>query len=255
MKKLFYSKIACGIALSAFATVFATNANPENRISFSNDLLGNQTGGSPASEEVTFVQSQDFCNSFVIDVTNRFNRQSNSFNRIVRNALKENAIGIENMQVIHIPLMFVTRKGEKFYRRGKANKEDLICLLNKKKMQFNESFVFSDTTVIGKVSCFWCANINNTKFRNRAEIEFWRPLMLEIKKIAPDLIFSIHNLPQCFWYIKDNQLYVLSYEHTVHELKNFVTVKADDFIKCFIDDRDLVFLSHKIVESKISGRK
>ena len=127
----------------------------------------------------------------------------------------------------------------------------MVCDLNKKKLQFNKSLIFSDTTIIGEVSCFWSTDINDLEFRNSTKIKFWHPLMLEIKKIAPDFIFTIFNLPNSYWYVKNNQLNVLMYEHTyehsVPVLKNFVTVKADDYIKHYIEGTELIFLSHKTV--------
>jgi len=167
--------------------------------------------------------------------------------------LKEYSVDIENVKIIHIPRMFVTKRGERLYRRGKARKEDLVCHLNTRKLQFDDAFIFSDTAIIGRVSCFWCTNINDSRFRDSTEIKFWQPLMLEIRKIAPDFIFRIHNLSQNYWYVKNNQLYVLTYDHTVYGLKNFVTVKADDYIKYHIEERNLVVLSHRIIESIVSS--
>ena len=151
------------------------------------------------------------------------------------------------MEIFHIPEIFVIKKGEKLYRRKQADKKNLICYLNKKKLRFDDSFIFSDTSIIGIVSRF---NITDIKFYDDTStyVNHLRPLMLEIKKIAPDFVFRIYNLPQCYWYIKNNQIYVLAYEHIERDLRNFFTVTADEYIKNYITETDLVFLSHKPVE-------
>jgi len=195
------------------------------------------------------VQAQECSDVFVNDVVKLFNRKEKAFNKNVHRVLNDHAIDIKDIEIIHIPLMFVTKKGVKLYRNRKADKEDLFCHLNKKKMLYQNSFVFSDTTIIGRIySCFGCTIFNDIEFENSNEVQLWRLLMFEMKKNAPDFMFRIFNLPSnIFWYVKNNQLYVLTYEHTLRESKDFINVRADEYIKQYIEDTDLVFLSHKIV--------
>ncbi len=108
------------------------------------------------------VQAQECGDLFIVDVAKLFNHKEKEFEKKVHRVLKDHAIDMKDIDVIHIPLMFVTRKGEKLYRGRKADKEDLVCHLNRKKMQIDESFVFSDTTIIGMISyCFKCPNLKN----------------------------------------------------------------------------------------------
>ena len=194
-----------------------------------------------------FVQAQECSDLFAFDVSKLFNHKEKEFDKKVHNTLKEHTVNIKDIEIIFIPEMFVTQKGEKLYRDKKADKEDLICHLNKKKLRFDDSFIFSDVAIIGVVSRF---NTNDLKFYDATSTyaNHLRSLMLEVRRITPDFIFRIYNLPQCYWYVKNDRLYVLTYEHTDDGLSNFVTVSADEYLKHYINGTDLEFLSHKPVE-------
>ena len=66
-------------------------------------------------------------------------------------------------------------------------------------------------------------------------------------KVNPDIIFSIDNVPRCYWYVKDNQLYTLSFESDSSEMGYFKVFEASSFLKDYIKEDDIRFLSHKRV--------
>ena len=192
---------------------------------------------------ITFaVQAQECSDVFIVEVAKLFNNKEKAFNKKVNGTLKEHAVDIKDIETIIIAEMFVTKKGDKKYRGYNADKEDLVCYLNKKKLRFDQSFVFSDAAIIGVINRF---NKNDTKFHDASNSysNHLLPFMLEIKKIAPDFIFRIYNMPLCHWYVKNNQLYVLMYENIERELKDFKAVTADEYIKNYINETDLIYLS------------
>jgi len=66
-------------------------------------------------------------------------------------------------------------------------------------------------------------------------------------KINPDIIFSIYNIPRCYWFVKDNEFYVFVYEHENNEMKSFLIYEAKSFIEEKLKEKELCFLSHKRV--------
>jgi len=197
------------------------------------------------------AQAQRCSDSFIAEVLKQFEREDRRFNRIASNVLKEHAIDVENAQMIHIPVMFVTREGQRLYRSQKADREDLICYLNRRKIHFEQSIILSDTTIIGTVGHPF-ASIPSLKF---TENVFWRPLWFKIRELNPDFIFRIFNFPRGnYWYIKNNHLYVLKYERTKYGPKNFMVINAKDYLRYHVEEASLVFLLHRpLPDGPVSG--
>jgi len=82
---------------------------------------------------------------------------------------------------------------------------------------------------------------------------FQSNLTKAIMGINPDIIFCIYNIPRRYWYVKGNELFVLSYEHRTNEIEGFMVYKAMPFIEEHLNEKELCFLSHKRV-IVISGR-
>lgn len=154
-----------------------------------------------------------------------------------------------------MPVIFVTKEGAELYSNRKVEKDKLLCYLNTRKLLFDESFIYSDTSVIGVVSR--CATYSGAKYELNGDttsyVNFLLPLITKVRDIAPDFIFRVYNLPQCYWYIKNNQLFVLYYKHEESKIEKFETIKVSDFIRDYLKEDDLVFLYHKRVEV-ISGK-
>lgn len=199
------------------------------------------------------VQAQECVSPFIRNTIDVFNAKSKEFSKQVYE--KVQIRNTQQVEFINIPVMFATKKGAKLFCSKSLKKEDLLCYLNVRKLQFDESFIYSDSIVVGAISRGMTYYGEKYEFYDKTTsyINFLYPLITEIRRIAPDFIFRIYNLSQCYWYIKDNQLYVLFFKHDELEIRDFKILKAVDFIRDYITEDDLVFLYYKRVEV-ISGR-
>ena len=193
------------------------------------------------------AEAQECGDSFIESIEKVFLDRTNNFNK----KSYKNLVGhdISQIDIINVPVIFVSKEGAKLYSQKKTEKNKLLCYLNCKKLLFDESFIYSDTTILGVVHR--SPTFDGIKFNKSSTtyVNFLRPLLAKIREIAPDYIFRVYNLPECYWYIKNNQLFVLYYKHEDSILKDFDTLQAYDFIKYYLKEDDLVFLYHKRVET------
>lgn len=199
------------------------------------------------------VQAQECGNLFIENMVNVFNAKTKELNR---NAYKNiTQRDHKQIEIINVPIIFVTEEGAELYSNRKVEKDKLLCYLNTQKLLFDESFIYSDTSIMGVVC-------RSATYKG-VEYEFYEnttsyvnvllPLITKVRDIDPDYIFRVYNLPQCYWYIKNNQLFVLYYKHEESKMEKFETLQASVFIRDYLKEDDLVFLYYKRVEA-ISGK-
>lgn len=199
------------------------------------------------------TQAQECSGQFIENVEQVFKSKTKDFNK----KSYKNITGwdFKQIEIINVPVIFVTKEGAKLYSNKKAEKNKLLCYLNSRELLFDESFIYSDTAIRGVVSR--TATYDGIKYEwnedTTSYVNFLRPLMTKVREIAPDYIFRVYNLPQCYWYIKQNQLFVLYYKHEELGIEKFETVQIYDFIRDYLKEDDLVFLYYKRVEV-ISGK-
>lgn len=203
------------------------------------------------------VKAQNCVQSFVKDVLSTSQVKHEKFNNKVRTTVKSYSNvdfhSLDSARVITIPVVFSTKEGTKISGKGNLSKEKLLCYIDGKSMVFDEALIYSDTVILGAVIQSPNPNCSLRYENDSFRINFIRPLINEIKRINPDIIFSIYNIPQCYWYVKDNELFVLSYEHKNTEMEGFMIYKAKSFIEEHLKEEELCFLSHKRV-IVISGK-
>lgn len=194
------------------------------------------------------TQAQECSDLFIENIEKAFAAKNKDFTK----KSCKNIVGLDfkEIEIINVPIIFVTKEGMKLYSSKEVERGKLLCYLNPRKLLFDESFIYSDTTIKAVVSRR--ATYDGIKYELSEDttpyVDFLRPLMVKVRNIAPDYIFRVYNLPRCYWYIKHNQLYVLYYKHEENVMEKFKAIQADDFIKDYLKDDDLVFLYHKRVE-------
>ena len=189
------------------------------------------------------VHAQECSSSFVIDVAKRFNRQSNNFNRIVRNTLKQHTIDIKDVEVIHIPVIFSTREASRRTSRGnRLNISDFFCYFNPRSLDFDETILLQDTTIIGVI--LPSASSLRMQYVVKNVDLYRKQLAKKILEINPDVIFSIYNIPRRYWYIKNKELFVLAFKK---DLENFKIYDVDFYIENEITEEDLFFITNRRV--------
>lgn len=204
---------------------------------------------------VNALKAQNCAQSFIEDVLNTSRVKNEKFYKkvkiAVKNYSKNDDFNLEDVRVLNIPIVFSTKEGTKISSAGNLSKEKLLCYLDGESMIFDEALVIQDTVVLGAI-------IQNpdpaTDLEFIKDVDLYRvQLAKAIIKTNPDIVFNIYNIPRCYWYVKGNELFVLSYEHKTNEMKDFIMYKAKLFIEEHLKDEELCFLSHKRV-IVISGK-
>jgi hypothetical protein len=195
------------------------------------------------------VEAQNCVPNFVNDVLNTSQVKNEKFNNKVKTTVKSYSnvdfFSLDSARVIKIPVVFSTKKGTEISGKGNLSKDELLCYIDGKSMVFDEALIYSDTEILGAVIQDPRSKSLLRYENDSVRINFIRPLINEVKRINPDIIFSIYNIPRCYWYIKDNELFVLSYEQNNSEMEGFMTHKAKSFIEEHLKEEELCFLSHK----------
>lgn len=190
---------------------------------------------------VNVLKAQNCLQDFVEDVLHTSQVKNEKFykkaRRVIKSYSKDYYNNLKNLKVINIPEVFSTKEGERSSRN--ISKQNLLCYIDGKSMVFDEALVVQDTTVLGAI--FF-------DFGFKRDVDSFRvQLAKAILKVNPDIIFSIYNIPRCYWYVKDNQLYVLSSETEPSGMKYFKVYKAASYIKDYLKEDDVRYLSHKRV--------
>lgn len=195
---------------------------------------------------VNVLKAQNCLQDFVEDVLHTSQVKNEKFykkaRRVVKSYSNDYYSNLKNLRVINIPEVFSTKEGER--KRRNLSKQNLLCYIDGKSMVFDEALVVQDTTVLGAIFQSYHSALG-LKFIPDVD-SFRVQLAKTILKINPDIIFSIYNIPWCYWYIKDNQLYVLSYDKS-SEMNHFKVYKASSYIKDYLKEDDIRLLGHKEV--------
>jgi len=203
---------------------------------------------------IDILKAQSCAQNFVEDVLTASQIKSEKFHKIVRTTIlkdRSNDFSFNNVKALIIPVVFSTREGARISNVGKLNKEKLLCYLDGKSIVFDEALIVQDTVVLGAIIQSPNPAIDLEFIR---DVDSYRvKLAKAILKTSPDIIFSIYNIPRCYWYIKGNELFVLSYEHRNNEMEDFMLYNAKSFIEEHLNEKDLWFLSHKRI-IVISGK-
>jgi hypothetical protein len=204
---------------------------------------------------INVLKAQNCEQGFIKDVLRVSQVKNEKFHKKSHTILKSYSNAdyhrLENAKVLNIPVVFSTKEGAKISGAGNLIKKKLLCYIDGKSMIFDEAIVVQDSAVLGAI----IQNPNPaTPFEFVRDVDSYRAQLAKtIIQINPEIIFSIYNIPRCYWYIKDNQLYVLSFEHETSETVKFKIYEGASYINDYLNEKELCFLSHKRVVV-ISGR-
>ncbi|NJN27771.1 MAG: hypothetical protein HC819_18280 [Cyclobacteriaceae bacterium] len=123
--------------------------------------------------------------------------------------------------------------------------------MNANKLDFDEVIVGYDSALKGVIYLWSSQKIEYIQDEDTKD--FMLPLFKKILEINPDFILSVYNLPEVYWYVKDDKLYALSYAHQDKTMRDFRIWIAKDYIKTCFNDKELMFLSPKRVKV-VSGK-
>ena len=204
---------------------------------------------------INILKAQNCVHDFVEVVLKASQSNNDKFCKKVRTVLKDHSKDYKNLleytEILNIPMIFATKEGSRLCSKGIIDKSDFVCYLDANNLVFDEALLTHDSLVLGAVLQSPNPTIN-LEFIN--DIDSYRvKLAKAIMKINPEIIFRIYNIPRCFWYIKDNRLFVLSYEHLTSEIKDFQVHDAYSYIRDYLKEEEICFLYHKRV-IVISGR-
>lgn len=201
------------------------------------------------------LKAQDCVEDFVEEVLNVWHLRSEKFDRQFKKAIKNfsrrNQQCLAGTRVLHIPILFSTREGSKKSGERDINQKNLFCYIDTQSMRFDESIFYSDTVVLGIIVDE--RPLFPIGFRNDIQIDYYRPLFNTIMKNNPDVIFKIYNIPRRYWYVKENELFVISLERMANEVGKSTIHKPKPFNDVQFEKDEFWFLSHRRV-IVISGR-
>ena len=184
-------------------------------------------------------------------------QQYKPLNNVIINTLSQ--VGIQYDTVVYIPTFCLTKKGLKTIAPSvyhstdsiKYNREQLLRSVNLKKAFFTIALVYNERLPIGYVhftDCETCIyNYRKNLFRpdlfkytdvTKSEL---KSLLNRIIDIKADTFFRINNIVHTFFYIKDNELFVIRY----HLNDNHLAIneyKYDDFVNNVMTESEFSLL-------------
>ncbi len=186
--------------------------------------------------------AQNCKGSFIDAIEHTYNKSKKKFDRISEKSIiksnKSKSIFFDDYKIMNIPVIV----GEE--RKGvKINKENFFCHLNVKRMEFDESLISKDSTLLGIVrecpgtDCRYELDDTSPRFNI-----FMRPLASKLSSIKPDIIFSIYHITNSYWYLKDGELKVLSYENENGYIINIKICDAEEYIHSLTEEQISSFL-------------
>lgn len=192
--------------------------------------------------------AQNCKDDFIENIEQTFKKSTSKFDKIISRSLKKSSklksISIDNYTSIYIPIIV----GEKT-KGVKVNKENFLCHLNVKEMEFYEAAILKDSIVFGIVTpcpeaCCKYKFVNNSTYIDL----FIRPLVKKLIEIRPSIIFSIYHISDAYWYIKDGELKVLAFEHNNNKPTDPKIYKAEEYIQSLSEEQVNSFLYFKKVK-------
>lgn len=180
---------------------------------------------------------------FTTDIENTYNIKKKEFVKTANKEIKryDKNLTLDTQQVIFIPVVFATKKAAKHFGKWRLKKDSLLYYLDGKNMLFEIALQVKDTQLNA------ITYIINTKCKLKYEPNrpFFKPLLEAIQKEKPDIVFKAYNIPDCYWFIKNHQLYALSYTHVNRTMENFIVYSADMYIRKYLDEIDVQCIENK----------
>lgn len=171
------------------------------------------------------VQSQN-CGDFFMD---NYKVDTKKITRIIKRELKQNTNQKEALNHYNsINIMLIDAYTRNF-DTAKFNKQNLLCYLNLKKVTLREAIIKKDSLPVG-ILFPWGRGKYELKNINDDYYVFNKELIEQIIDINPDFIFEIENIPEAYWYIKEDKLYTLSFRNSDGKIQDIKIVNPDFFI-------------------------
>jgi len=185
--------------------------------------------------------SQDCKTEFIAGITSTYNKKVEKFNKVSFTAV-DKFLKHERLNTIEILVIFSCKE---IYREDIVP-EKLLCYLNYRKIEYDEAIIFKDTLYHGIVTASPSSKYDVMYLdTNQILSVFMQPLAQKIKEIKPDFIFRVYNIPEAYWYIKDEQLFVLTYEHQDKKMNDIKTFNVDTYLGSVFEKSDVLFLTTK----------
>ncbi|MBN2772867.1 MAG: hypothetical protein JXR31_01370 [Prolixibacteraceae bacterium] len=195
-----------------------------------------------------FSYAQNCKDNFIENVEQTYNKSKSKFGRIISKSENKSSqfksVNFDNLTTIYIPII-VSKKAKGI----KVNKENFLCNLNVKEMEFNEAAIIKDSVVFGIVTqcpedCCKYKFVNNSPYIDL----FVKPLVEKLIEIRPCIIFSIYNITDAYWFIKDSELKVLVFETNESNSTDLKIYKAEEYIYSLSEEQINSFLYLKRVK-------
>lgn len=191
------------------------------------------------------VYSQDCEKQFMQEMIISINNEENNLLAISKATM--NDLGKENVNIYNsLCIMNIPQITAKFTKESVGINE-VLCMLNTK-IEYNEALIISDSSIIGIIGPCTIRNCQ-TKFynTNSSYYQSIKPLVLKIREINPDFVFSIYNLNDTYWIVKDYKLMVLTLMNEDSNPDNQIKImNANEYIsKLSPDVIDPIFMLKK----------
>jgi hypothetical protein len=189
------------------------------------------------------LKAQNCLSDFMQEVTQCYVTKNETFTKEANRLIP--SISDNQKKIINVPVIYSTKKAVKISRKVRINKDNFFCYLDASSMSFDESIIITDT-VVGIV--IPSADPSQKLEYINVEDDYHKTVAEEIRRINPEVIFTIYNIPRCYWYFKDNEMNVLANPNN-----GFKAYKATDYWKDYLTEEQISFLYHKKVVV-ISGK-
>jgi len=154
-----------------------------------------------------------------------------------------------SIRKIPIGLVFASKEGASAYNNRNEDVLKLLCNLNTTKVLLDEILIFNDSLVLGYIGNYGYKKKSYKYYDINVEYFKFRYSLLDyIRRIEPEYLFRIYNLSNCYFFIKNEKIFVLSFKHEGQKTYNYMINEVSIFIEEYIKKEDLIFLHYKKTE-------
>lgn len=192
--------------------------------------------------------------TFMREVTRNFIIKDYQSQQLAREALvgtRYDSIGQDiSYRILNIPSLFFSEKGREVRKlRGSTGNEafyellrqNFWCYLDPQNMVVEEALLCKDSIAID-----YLIEIEPFKFKLSPPVQNQQVVEM-LLRIDPIFIFSITNI-FAYWYIKDSQLFVISYDTDIVDKEiGFFIFDADTYISQYLTNQDLDWITNQRV--------
>jgi len=180
------------------------------------------------------LYSQDKYQSFIIELTQVYDRNCQKFQKESKKAMKHYyKAQKEQLQFdyLFIPEVLL-KKSKTLYIE--IDSTDIVKYIDPYSMFYYQTLVGSDCSYIGKIISKYPIRKNEYEPKPTINNYVYELAYKKFIEIKPDIVFTVQNIGEYF-FIKDNELFALTRKSGTFD-DNFIVYHIDEYIKIFKED-------------------